>query len=92
MVIILSHYFLVYPSTLIDNVSSTSLSQGFISRLFNSALQYPSNDFSIISFSFNILFVSFFNIFYFIFFSLLVIHPYTIISTRLVFFFDELYL
>ena len=52
LVIILLHYFSFYPSTLIDNVSSSSLSQGLISCLFNSALQYPGNDFSITSFSF----------------------------------------
>ena len=74
-----------------DSFSSTLLLQGFISSLFNSAFPYPGNDFIIISYCFNILLVSFGDISFNLFLlSLLVIHQYTIFSTRLVFFFDEL--
>ena len=66
------------------------LLQGFISFFFNSALPYPGNDFSMNSFSFNILFASFIDISSVLFLiSLLVIHPYAIFSTSSFFFLYE---
>ena len=64
---------------------------GSMSFFFNSILPYPGNAFSRILFYFNILFASFNDISSILFLSsVLVMHPYTVISTRFVFFFDQL--
>ena len=65
-----------------------SLTYGLISLFLNPIFPYPGNDLMIISFSFNILCALLIEIpLISSLFNLLIIHPYTIISTKSVIFY-----